>query len=86
MVHPEYQRKGVGTAILRYGLRDLDMCHQTVDVNANYLARHLYARFGWRSLGETEADLSEWCGENVGFGMYKNEIMARDPGEFPDSV
>ena len=86
VVHPEYQRKGVGTAMIRFGLQDLEMCHQTVDVNAMLLAQGLYSRFGWKLLGKTEADLSEWCGKNQGFGLYQNAIMARDPQEVPVGI
>lgn len=80
-VHPEYQRCGVGLALLRYGLNDLNMRSETVLVNSLFPVQDLYKKFGWEVIGEIEADLSDWAGKNVGFGPYKNVIMAREPSD-----
>lgn len=80
-VHPEYQRCGVGSALLRYGLIDLNMRSETVLVNSLFPVQDLYKKFGWEVIGEIEADLSDWAGKNVGFGPYKNVIMAREPSD-----
>lgn len=81
VVHPDYQRHGVGSALLRYGLNDLGMHSEDLSVNALYPAKDLYAKFGWEIIGEIEIDLCDWLGESAGFGMYKNVLMAREPSE-----
>lgn len=81
VVHPHYQRKGVSTSLLRYGLNDLNMHSESLFVNALFLVVSLYARFVWKPIGEMKEDLSKWLGENAGFGAYKNVIMARAPSE-----
>ena len=85
MVHPDYQRKGIGSALLRHGLEDLDMKTQTIDVYAAYFAHKLYAKFGWKAIGELEADLNDWMGNNVGFGRYKHVLMVREPADVSPS-
>lgn len=71
----------MGSAILRYGLKELGMQSESLFVNALFPAKDLYAKFGWEVIGEIEADLTDWLGENAGFGVYKNVIMAREPSE-----
>jgi GNAT superfamily N-acetyltransferase len=81
VVHPDYQRHGVGTALLRYGLNELGMHNEHLFVNSLYIVQDLYARFRWEVIGEIKADLCDWLGENAGFGVYKNVIMAREPSD-----
>lgn len=80
-VHPDYQRRGVGSALLRYGLNDLNMRSEPVFVNALYPVHGYYLKFGWEALGAIEADLSDWAGKNAGFGPYQNVIMVREPSD-----
>ncbi|KAH7336036.1 hypothetical protein BKA65DRAFT_26892 [Rhexocercosporidium sp. MPI-PUGE-AT-0058] len=75
-VAPQYQRRGIGSRLLKAFLDDVEGrgLGESVQVRASRDAKVLYERFGWRVVREFKLDLKDW-------GRYKayvNFEMTRD--------
>ncbi|KAH6666985.1 acyl-CoA N-acyltransferase [Halenospora varia] len=81
-VLPEYQRKGIGSAILRWGFERYALEKETVFIQTFMGAQGMYARYGWEVVDATVIDLAEWGGELRGFGLHRSPQMIRQPGPF----
>ena len=63
-VAQEYQRQGIGTAMLRVVLEEVDKKGEKMFVNSSEAGKGLYEKFGCRSsglFGEFKIDLSKFC-------------------------
>ena len=81
-VKPEYQKQGIGTALLRWGFNEFDLEKETVWLNTQMRGRNVYRRYGWESVEHLDIDLSEWGGKLRGFGIHRSHSMLRKPGIF----
>ena len=62
-VAPEYQRQGIGAAMLKVVTEEVDRRGEKMFVNSSEAGKGLYEKFGWRSFGrfgEARMDLSEF--------------------------
>ncbi|KAL4817430.1 acyl-CoA N-acyltransferase [Aspergillus spinulosporus] len=72
---PEYQGKGVGTALLRWGIEQADQQQRRIYLEATTEGYPVYAKRGWRAVETIEMDYGRWGGE----GCQKLTLMVRDP-------
>ena len=66
MVLPAWQRRGVGSAIIRWALENLRLDTMPVWLNGQPDGYRLYQKFGWRDIENVDIDLSHWAGPNRG--------------------
>lgn len=59
-IHPKWQRKGVGSMLIRKFLESVDADHGKCYVLSSTLAKALYERFGFKLLGAVSVDLKEF--------------------------
>lgn len=64
-VVPEVQRKGVGSALLREGLKEVDRRGLPVFIEASPAGLGLYKKFGWEEMVESTVNLRDYGGEDV---------------------
>ncbi|MCJ1385137.1 hypothetical protein MMC17_008256 [Xylographa soralifera] len=81
-VLPEYQRQGIGTALLAWGFEAFGLEREIVYIGTQMRGRNLYRRYGWVDVAFVDVDLSEWGGKLRGYGVHRSPIMLRQPGEF----
>lgn len=62
VVHPEYQRMGIGHELLRWGLAKADEEQVECWIDASPFGLGLYKKFGWEEVGYVEMDLKDWRG------------------------
>ncbi|KAH6678326.1 acyl-CoA N-acyltransferase [Halenospora varia] len=74
-VSPEYQRKGLASMLLRYGLEMADREGKRAYIEATAKGKVVYERLGFEVVDLVEVDLKEWGGE----GVERNWIMVREP-------
>jgi ribosomal protein S18 acetylase RimI-like enzyme len=70
-VLPEYQGKGLGSMLLRWGLKLAVERGKRIFVYASPEGRALYEKFGFEVVGEVEMDMEKYGGK----GMYIESIM-----------
>ncbi|CEL05167.1 hypothetical protein ASPCAL06286 [Aspergillus calidoustus] len=75
---PDQQGRGVGKALLRWGMDLADKQQRRIYLEATTPGFPLYAKMGWRALEEAEIDYTQWGGE----GRQVLTLMARDPLPF----
>ncbi|CAG8949308.1 hypothetical protein HYFRA_00004934 [Hymenoscyphus fraxineus] len=81
-VLPLYQRKGIGSALLRWGFHTYGLEKETVFVQTFMGSREIYAKYGWQEVDATEINLAEWAGDGMGFGVHRSPQMIRQPMSF----
>lgn len=64
-VMPEVQRRGVGSALLREGLREADRRGLPAFIEASPSGLGLYKKFGWEEKLKTTVNLKDYGGEDV---------------------
>ncbi|MCJ1433709.1 hypothetical protein MMC27_003073 [Xylographa pallens] len=79
-VLPEYQRQGIGTALLQWGFEAFGLEREVVYIGTQMRGRNLYRRYGWVDVGFVDVDLREWGGKLRGFGVHRSPVMLRQPG------
>lgn len=80
MVHPAYQRKGIGSAMLQYGFETLGADKVLIWLITQMRGRDLYQKFGFEDVDVLDIDFSEYTGPYRGFGVHRNICMVRQPG------
>jgi GNAT superfamily N-acetyltransferase len=84
MTDPAFQRRGIGTALLEWGLALADREKVPCFLLASPFGYPLYRSLGWNVVGEDIVlDLKEWVqyaeGGDMGWGVYKMRFMLRMP-------
>ena len=64
-VVPEAQRRGVGSALLREGLKEADRRGLPAFIEASPAGLGLYKKFGWEEMLKTTVNLKAYGGEDV---------------------
>lgn len=59
-VHPNWQRKGVGSMLIRTFLESVDATHAKCYVHSSRTGKSLYEKFGFKVLGVVSVDLKEF--------------------------
>ncbi|KAL2822768.1 acyl-CoA N-acyltransferase [Aspergillus cavernicola] len=72
---PKAQRKGVGKALLRWGMDKADQQQKRIYLEATTEGFPLYAAMGWKALDTVEIDYEQWGGK----GKQELTLMIRDP-------
>ncbi|KAL2824990.1 acyl-CoA N-acyltransferase [Aspergillus pseudoustus] len=72
---PDQQGRGVGKALLRWGMERADKQQRRIYLEATTPGFPLYAKMGWESLDKAEIDYTRWGGE----GTQVLTLMVRDP-------
>ncbi|KAL5001782.1 acyl-CoA N-acyltransferase [Aspergillus recurvatus] len=72
---PEYQGRGVGRALLRWGMEQADQQRRRIYLEATTEGYPVYAKCGWRGVERIEMDYGRWGGE----GSQELTLMVRDP-------
>ena len=62
VIDPEYQRKGVGHELLRWGLEQADEEQVECWIDASAAGHGLYKQLGWEDVGEVVVDLRPYGG------------------------
>jgi predicted N-acetyltransferase YhbS len=75
-VHPDNQRKGVGTALVKSGMDQADKMGLEIFVHALREGAELYKRIGFRIIAELVQDDSAYGGSGV-YGVY---FLIYEPG------
>jgi len=73
---PDYQRRGLGSMLLRHGLAMADADSKKTYVEATELGYPVYLKLGWKEVDRLELDLKKWGQEKPGYHW----IMVREPG------
>jgi hypothetical protein len=79
---PEYRRRGVGTAILKWGNEKADRRGLPCFLQSTPEGHGLYRREGWKNVGQLDVDLRDWVrggGEGMGWGTYRIGWLVRLP-------
>ncbi|KAL2865307.1 GNAT family N-acetyltransferase [Aspergillus lucknowensis] len=74
-VHPGYQRRGVASALLDWGVGEAERLGLLVYLEATEEGRPLYERFGFEVVREVDFD----AGDFGGVGRHKYTFMVRRP-------
>ncbi|RAH50935.1 GNAT family N-acetyltransferase [Aspergillus brunneoviolaceus CBS 621.78] len=74
-VLPEYQRMGIGSAFLEWGIEKADACNARIYLEATMEGVPAYLKHGWEVVEEVELDHSERGGE----GSQRFALMIREP-------
>ena len=82
VVVPEAQRKGIGTALLREGLKTVDKKGYRTWIDASPFGLGLYKRFGWKEVHSLTTDLKK----HGGSGTETTVSLIREPGAKEDEV
>lgn len=80
MVLPEYQRKGIVSAMFRYAFDNLGANEVPIWIVTQMRGRAMYLRLGFQDVDVIDVDLSEYAGPWQGFGVQRNICMLRQPG------
>ncbi|KAI9757778.1 MAG: hypothetical protein M4579_003314 [Chaenotheca gracillima] len=86
MVLPAWQRRGVGSAMIRWAFENLRLDSMPVWLNAQLDGYPLYQKFGWKDVETIDIDLSDWAGPSRGYGQHRTVCMIREPGRLPVSI
>ncbi|KGO77241.1 Acyl-CoA N-acyltransferase [Penicillium italicum] len=74
-VSPEYQRNGIGSAFLRWGIEKADASNARIYLEATMEGAPAYLKYGWKVVEEIQLDYTERGGE----GSQKFALMIREP-------
>ncbi|EAW10411.1 GNAT family N-acetyltransferase [Aspergillus clavatus NRRL 1] len=73
--YPQHQGKGVGSALLRWGLQKANEIGARIYLEATDEGYPLYCRYGFTEIGEIVMDYSVYGGD----GSQRYVVMVRDP-------
>ena len=59
-VHPNWQRKGVGSMLVKKFLESVDADNAKCYVHASRIGKSLYEKFGFKTMGVVTVDLKEF--------------------------
>ncbi|MCJ1485500.1 hypothetical protein MMC06_005674 [Schaereria dolodes] len=76
-VAPASQRRGIGTALVQFGMKMADEGAAVCFLHATPIGHGLYRKLGWKDVGSLDFDLTEWGGESRGYGMFQLFSMIR---------
>ncbi|KAI4254295.1 MAG: hypothetical protein L6R42_007256, partial [Xanthoria sp. 1 TBL-2021] len=76
IVLPPYQRKGLGTMLIREGLGAADRDNARTYIEASPMGLGLYKKFGWREIDDIVIDMRP----HGGTGMASEKCLMREPG------
>ncbi|KAJ5931352.1 GNAT family acetyltransferase [Penicillium verrucosum] len=76
-VLPEYQRIGIGSEFLKWGIEKADSSNARIYLEATMEGVPAYLRHGWKIVEEIQLDYTERGGE----GSQKFALMIREPKE-----
>ncbi|KZP25810.1 hypothetical protein FIBSPDRAFT_367977 [Athelia psychrophila] len=79
-VVPTHQRRGIGSALLKYGLDMLGAGALPVWLSTQMRGRNLYLKWGFEDVDSLDIDLKEFGGEWSGYGVHRSPCMLRMPG------
>ncbi|MCJ1460411.1 hypothetical protein MMC28_010793 [Mycoblastus sanguinarius] len=79
-VLPAYQRKGIGSLLVRYGLETLRFDELPVFLSTQMRGRNFYSKLGWEDADFLDIDLEKWAGPLSGYGVHRSPCMIRPPG------
>ncbi|KAJ5770677.1 GNAT family acetyltransferase [Penicillium nucicola] len=74
-VLPEYQRIGLGTAFLKWGIKKADASNARIYLEATMEGVPAYSKHGWKIVEEIQLDYTERGGR----GSQKFALMIREP-------
>ena len=80
MTRPEQQGKGIGSELMKHGLKTLGANTMPSLVMTQARLHDYYQRFGFEDVHVVDIDLSELMGAWRGFGIHRNNVMVRSPG------
>ncbi|GFF26533.1 hypothetical protein IFM61606_05328 [Aspergillus udagawae] len=80
VTHPQHQGKGVGKALLDWGMRMADERHVRIYLEATPEGYPLYRKSGWRDVEDLVMDYSLYGGE----GDATYVVMIREPANYPN--
>lgn len=83
MVLPQYQFKGIGSALLRHGFDDLGADQVPICLVTQLRGREIYLKFAFEDVDVIDIDMSDFAGPYRGFGIHRNVFMVRQPGGVP---
>ncbi|GAQ08119.1 hypothetical protein ALT_5440 [Aspergillus lentulus] len=75
VTHPQHQGKGVGKALLDWGVRMADQKNARIYLEASPEGYPLYRKYGWRDVEDIVIDYSVYGGE----GDARYVVMIREP-------
>ena len=78
MIHPTWQRRGVGSAMIRWALEHLRPDTMPVWLCAQPDGYSLYLKLGWRDVEKVDMDLSKWISPYQGYGLHRTVCMVRE--------
>lgn len=78
-VVPTHQRRGIGSALLKYGLDTLGAGALPVWLSTQIRGRNLYLKWGFGDVDSVDIDLTEFGGEWCGYGVHRSPCMLRMP-------
>lgn len=78
-VVPTHQRRGIGSALLKYGLDTLGAGALPVWLGTQMRGRNLYLKWGFEDVDSVDIDLTEFGGEWCGYGVHRSPCMLRMP-------
>ncbi|KAL2063635.1 hypothetical protein VTL71DRAFT_5440 [Oculimacula yallundae] len=64
VIHPEFQRMGVGKRMLEWGLQLVDEEGLETYIDASPEGKGLYEKMGWRTTNVIDVDLKKWGGKD----------------------
>ncbi|RHZ65155.1 GNAT family N-acetyltransferase [Aspergillus thermomutatus] len=75
VTHPQHQGKGVGKALLDWGVRIADERNARIYLEATPEGYPLYCKYGWKDIEDLVMDFSLYGGE----GSARYVVMTREP-------
>lgn len=79
-VAPTHQRRGIGSALLKYGLETLEAGALPIWLSTQMRGRNLYLKWGFEDVDSVDIDLTEFGGDWSGYGVHRSPCMLRMPG------
>ena len=83
VTEPRYQRRGVGSALVRWGNAKADADNVPGFLEGSPFAYKLYLECGWKLVEKHDVDLREWTPygkrHDMGYGIYTHYYMIRLP-------
>jgi len=76
VIHPDYQRKGLGSKLLERGLADVDAAGARAYIEASRGGYPLYKRYGFKDVGKISMDLDTF---GLDAGIEDMPFLIREP-------
>jgi GNAT superfamily N-acetyltransferase len=74
-VDPEYQRQGIGSLLLEWGIKKADELQAKTWITSTPQAVSTYQRNGWKVVDRHDVSLEKYGGK----GIYSRSWMLREP-------